>query len=168
MPMTFDGSGTITGLAAGGLPDATITQADLAAGVAGTGPAFSYNQSSAQTLTTTTFTKLTFTTSEFDTTSGMYSSSRFTPTVAGYYQVNSAVSVAAAATQIILSVFKNGSEHKRSPNNTGAQNSGGISCLVYLNGSTDYIEMYGYLGVGQALIAGAVFTYFQVGMVRAA
>jgi hypothetical protein len=34
MPMTFDGSGTITGLSAGGLPDGTITQADLAAGAA--------------------------------------------------------------------------------------------------------------------------------------
>jgi hypothetical protein len=131
-------------------------------------PAFSYYQSSAQTLSTTTFTKLTFTTSEFDTASGMYSSSRFTPTVAGYYQVNSAVAVASTATQVILSVFKNGSEFKRSPNNTGAQNSGGIGCLVYLNGSTDYIEMYGYLGVGQALIASASGTYFQAAMIRSA
>jgi hypothetical protein len=32
--MTFDGSGTITGLAAGGLPNGTVTAADLAAGAA--------------------------------------------------------------------------------------------------------------------------------------
>lgn len=168
MTMTINGSGSITGLSAGGLPSATINQANLNTNVAGNGPAFSYYQSSAQTLSTTTFTKLTFTTSDFDATGGMYSSSRFTPTVAGYYQVNSAVSVAAAATQVILSVFKNGTEYKRSPNNTGAQNSGGITCLVYLNGSTDYIEMYGYLGVGQALITGSIYTYFQASMVRAA
>jgi hypothetical protein len=30
MPMTFDGNGTITGLAAGGLPDSSIVTADIA------------------------------------------------------------------------------------------------------------------------------------------
>jgi hypothetical protein len=34
MPMTFDGSGTITGLAAGGLPNGAVTADDLAAGAA--------------------------------------------------------------------------------------------------------------------------------------
>jgi hypothetical protein len=29
MPMTFDGNGTITGLSAGGLPDATVTTAEI-------------------------------------------------------------------------------------------------------------------------------------------
>jgi hypothetical protein len=57
--------------------------------VSGNMPAFSYYQSSAQTLSSNTLTKITFTTSEFDTTSGMYASSRFTPTVAGYYLINS-------------------------------------------------------------------------------
>jgi hypothetical protein len=32
MPMTFDGSGTITGLAAGGLPNGTVQPADLSTG----------------------------------------------------------------------------------------------------------------------------------------
>lgn len=34
MPITIDGSGTITGLSAGGLPDGVITQAELASDVA--------------------------------------------------------------------------------------------------------------------------------------
>jgi hypothetical protein len=34
MPMTLSGDGTITGLAVGGLPDATVTAADLASGAA--------------------------------------------------------------------------------------------------------------------------------------
>jgi hypothetical protein len=34
MPMTLSGDGTITGLAAGGLPDATVTASDLASGAA--------------------------------------------------------------------------------------------------------------------------------------
>lgn len=36
MPMTLNGSGTITGLVAGGLPDGTITGSDLAPGAAAT------------------------------------------------------------------------------------------------------------------------------------
>lgn len=34
MPITIDGSGTITGLSVGGLPDATVTAAELASGAA--------------------------------------------------------------------------------------------------------------------------------------
>ena len=37
MPLTFNGSGTITGLTAGGLPDGSIQAADLASGVGGIG-----------------------------------------------------------------------------------------------------------------------------------
>lgn len=36
MPMTFSGNGTITGLVAGGLPDATVTASDLASGAVNT------------------------------------------------------------------------------------------------------------------------------------
>ena len=64
MTITINGSGSITGLSAGGLPDATITQADLASGVAGTGPAFSAYQSSAQTLSSVTDTKILLQTEE--------------------------------------------------------------------------------------------------------
>jgi len=54
MSMVINGSGTITGLSAGGLPSATVTQATLATPIAGTGPAFSAYQSIPQTPATGT------------------------------------------------------------------------------------------------------------------
>lgn len=62
-------------------------------------PAFSAYQSVAQTLASTTITKITFTTEEFDTNSCYdTSTSRFTPTVAGYYQINGSLNANAHST----------------------------------------------------------------------
>ena len=73
------------------LPAASIPQAALAAGVAGNGPAFSAYQSTQQTgISSATFTKVNFQTEEFDTNSN-FASSTFTPTIAGYYQINSVI-----------------------------------------------------------------------------
>jgi hypothetical protein len=67
------------------ITDGSVVQADLASGVAGTGPAFSAYMGSNQSVTQATATKCTFNTEAFDTNSnydtGTY---RFTPTVAGY------------------------------------------------------------------------------------
>jgi hypothetical protein len=152
------------------LPSASIPQAALAAGVAGNGPAFSYYQSVAQTLTSYVTTKITFTTSEFDTTGGMYASSRFTPTVAGYYQVNSCISMASSITGVQLILYKNGASYKYLFNviSTTVVNGAAGSALVYLNGSTDYIEIYGVFATGQNTLALAPNTYFQAAMVRSA
>ena len=144
------------------IPDATGTMM-----VSGNMPAFSYYQSSAQTLTGSVTTKLTFTTSEFDTTGGMYASSRFTPTIAGYYQASGGLQVATAATIIVLYLYKNGANYKQLVSSNPSTLSGGYgSALVYLNGSTDYIEIYANLTTGQALNATAPNVYFQAAMIR--
>jgi|LauGreDrversion2_3_1035106.scaffolds.fasta_scaffold30093_2 hypothetical protein len=141
MTITINGTGTITGITAGGLPDAIITQPELATGVAGTGPAFRAYMSVAQTISATTFTKLNFNAESFDTNSNYDTSLyRFTPTVAGYYQITSNTYFSATAQ---LYIYKNGVA-----NLTGAYgNFTGhtISGLVYMNGSTDYLETY-YFG----------------------
>jgi hypothetical protein len=173
MSIIIDGTGTISGVSSTGLTTAqTVTQSAIATGVAGTGPAFSYYQSSAQTLTGGTNTKLTFTTADFDTTGGMYSSSRFTPTVAGYYQVNAAFIVGASYTTAQCAIYKNGSSFKIGAENygslSGTSNGWAVNGLVYCNGSTDYIEIYAVIANGQALLAGSPNTYFQASMVRAA
>lgn len=158
------GGAALANIGAGG-----VTQTYLGANVAGNGPAFSYYQSSSQTLSTSTNTKITFTASEFDTTGGMYASSRFTPTVAGYYQVSAGLAPNAAICGIGVFLYKNGSLYKNLSNNVSISgNSGGGGCLVYLNGSTDYFEIYGSFSVGQATQALAQSTYFQASMVRAA
>jgi hypothetical protein len=150
-------SPTITG--------ATITVASTAA------PAFSAYQSSVQTIATTTYTKIQFQTEEFDTNNNFDSTTnyRFTPTVAGYYQVTGGASTVTTSTTLIVDLYKNGSQFKRlnygyptAPNAYG-------TALIYLNGSTDYVELYVFQGAAsQNLSASSVYTYFQAAMIRSA
>ena len=170
MPITINGSGTVTGITAGGLPDAIITQPELANGVASTGPAFSAYPSGSQTITSSTFTKVQYNTEEFDTNSNYDSATnyRFTPTVAGYYSFTAAVSVGTTVTRAILSFYKNGSAFKTFDMNYAVNNYGGAA-LIYLNGSTDYVELYAFLtGVTPSIAAGPIASFFQASMVRAA
>lgn len=132
--------------------------------VAMDGPAFSAYQNSSQSISATTFTKVTFDTEEFDTT-GNFASSRFTPTVAGYYQINAALSQG-APTQTICTLYKNGTIYKSGVNGTNFNTN--VSSLVYLNGSTDYVEVYAYIATSQSLNTGINLTYFNGTMVRGA
>jgi len=162
------GSITLASPSVAGTNTATFPAATGTVMVSGNMPAFSYYQSVAQTLASGTFTKITFTTSEFDTTGGMYASSRFTPTVGGYYQVTAGISVSTTSNQIVLDIYKNGSIFKRLTNDgrgLSSQRSG--SALINLNGSTDYIEIYAYFGIGQNVANAQTVTYFQASMVRA-
>jgi len=165
MSMVINGSGTITGLSAGGLPSATVTQATLATPIAGTGPAFSAYQSIPQTPATGTWTKLTFTTKDFDTNSN-FASSTFTPTVAGYYQVNAQAQVGATSSSISVSIYKNGAAYKSGTYivTSASYNASIASILVYCNGTTDYIDAYVYIGTSGALNA----AQFSASMVRSA
>ena len=153
----------------------TSTQSSFPPNIAGNGPAFSAYPSASQTLTSSTFTKVQINTEEFDTNSNYDNTTnyRFTPTVAGYYQVNGTVNVAASTgnTRSIATFYKNGSEFKRgvdTPNNTGT-GAVTVSCIVSMNGTTDYIELYGYIVATVPVIAsGAISTHFSAAMVRSA
>jgi len=137
----------------------------------GNGPTFSAYQSSAQTLTGNVTTKIQLQSEEWDTASCFDSTTnyRFTPTVAGYYQASGGVQVATVATIITMFLYKNGSPYKQLMSTNSATVSGGYgSSMVYLNGSTDYIELYVNLNTGQALNAQSYYCYFQAAMVRAA
>lgn len=172
MAITINGSGTLTGITAGGLPDATITQADLAANVAGNGPAFSAYASNSQTINQAVDTKIQLNTEEFDTNSNFDKDTnyRFTPTVAGYYQISWCVAVGNASSESLL--FKNGSRYKIASTGTsdGAYAFSSGSTIVYLNGSTDYIELYTYItgGSAKSTLQGSIFTYMNGAMIRAA
>jgi len=136
--------------------------------VSGNMPAFSAYPSSNQSISSSTFTKILFQTTEFDTTSGMYSSSRFTPTVAGYYQIQVAISPNSATTATQSAIYKNGSLYKRQFNN-GSNTPAEVVSLVYLNGSSDYVEGWGYLtGVSPIVQGSSDQTFFQAVMVRSA
>lgn len=134
-----------------------------------TGPAFSAYQSSAQTLGAAVATKIQFQTEEFDTAAAFDSTTnyRFTPLTAGYYQISACISD--GLTNSFISVYKNGAEFKR-----GSQSGAGtamvglnVSTLVFCNGSTDYLEIYGFIAAGGTLNTGAL-TYFQAFLARAA
>lgn len=168
MTVIIDGTTGVSAVQAG-----VVTQSDLAAGVAGNGPAFSAYQSSAQTLSSSTLTKIQFQTEEYDTNSAFDNATnyRFTPLVAGYYVVSAAVKANTVNTTGRINIFKNGASYKFGMATGGVGGTTGtfaMSCQVYLNGSTDYIECYALFADGQALSAAIDQTYFQAVMVRSA
>jgi hypothetical protein len=148
----------------------SVQQTYLASGVAGTGPAFSAYQNSAQTPAATTFTKVNLQAENFDTASCFDSTTnyRFTPNVAGYYQLNGVAQYGGAVLNLIVSIYKNGSEYVRG----GTQSSsfqGTVSTTVYLNGTTDYVELYTFnTSGGVATVATSPATQFSGFLARAA
>lgn len=147
---------------------ASITQSNLASGIAGTGPAFSAYASSGTAIGAATFTKITYNTEEFDTNNN-FASSRFTPSIAGYYQVNASVFFnSATSAERVAAIYKNGSVYKWGADLTTTVAGNIVFCLVYLNGSTDYIEVYGYSAGALTTGTGSNVAYFQASLVRAA
>ena len=139
-------------------------------------PAFSaVRGGSTQSVSATTHTKIQFNVEEFDTNSNYDNTTnyRFTPTVAGYYQVNIGIySTTSTAANFYAYIYKNGSTFKTITNiPTGG---GGTSCmlngsaLVYCNGTTDYLEGYYYVTQTATVTADAAYNYFQASLVRAA
>lgn len=117
---------------------AAVTLATL-----GNSPAFSVYPSAGQSLTGGTFTKIQFNTEEFDTNNCFNTTNyRFTSTVAGYYQINLTVAVSTSVA-IQSVIYKNGSIFQYGSYATAGSWSLS-SVIVYLNGSTDYIEGYIY------------------------
>lgn len=136
--------------------------------VSGNQPAFSAYLAGSQTLATATFTKITFDTEEWDTNNN-FASSRFTPTVAGYYSVSCGLSTGGSATRIILDIYKNGSIYKRmfDPSSLTVIATASGTTQIYLNGSTDYVEVYGYFATSGVVATGSN-TWFNGSLVRTA
>ena len=136
----------------------SVNQAALATGVAGTGPAFSAYMSANQSISQNTWTKAQLNTKEFDTANCFDATTnyRFTPNVAGYYQVNFCLWGSSTSTYglaVAGSIYKNGSFYKRATVNLLGGSAGStplneigtqLSAVIYMNGSTDYLEFYGY------------------------
>jgi hypothetical protein len=135
-------------------------------------PAFSAYQSVSQSLSTSTATKLLFQTEEFDT-AGAYDSatnSRFQPLVAGYYEIRGAFAINSTQTSLQLMAYKNGALAKYLQFVPSTASSGVAgSALILLNGSSDYVELYGsQAAAAQNTAASATQTYFQAHLARAA
>jgi hypothetical protein len=149
-----------------------VTQAYIQTGVGGTGPAFSAWKSTNQTPSSGSFTKVTFDTEIFDTNSN-FASSTFTPSVAGYYQINSCVDCGSASiTRALIAIYKNGSSYQYSgPYVIASSTEFGptISSVVYCNGTTDYIDIYARIDGGTVVFySGQQNTWFNAALIRAA
>jgi hypothetical protein len=153
------------------LPDNTGTIITTASTFGGTGPAFRAYRNGNQTISAATGTKIAFNAEDFDTNSNYDSTTnyRFTPTVAGYYQINANAGFTTGSGQ--LNIYKNGSNYQTGVEVTYNASMGGhfsINDLVYLNGSTDYIEIYTYLTTGTTITSGSTNTAFSASLVRSA
>ena len=154
------------------LADANVTQAKLAANVASNGPAFSAYGATGTVLTNSALTKIILDAELFDTNSN-FASSRFTPTVAGYYQINGVVSytTGAGTSSNWVSIFKNGIEYGRWSRQLLAPTfacNPVCSAVVYCNGTTDYIELYAFTNGGSVTTDAGQFSQMSGVLVRAA
>ena len=142
--------------------------------VSGNMPAFSAYLANTQSVTANTYTKCLYDTEEFDTNNN-FASSRFTPTVAGYYQINASIYMngSALAQYNRTAIYKNGAIYKANLLGSGAPTFDcdvPVNAIVYCNGTTDYIEIYGQNGcaTGTSFGSSSTLTFFQAAMIRSA
>lgn len=122
--------------------DGTVTDADLNLSVK---PMFSAIPNVGTSIASGgAITKIAFNVEEFDTTSAYDSTlSRFTPKKAGYYNVTTVIRADIGSNVLLRAgVLKNGSVAKSGAfiNVSSSQASANCNCIVYCNGTTDYIE----------------------------
>jgi hypothetical protein len=170
-----DTSGTVTLQAQAVSGTTTLTLPTTTSTLAINGPAFGATMSADQTIGTGA-TKITFNTEVFDTNSNYDPTTnyRFTPTVAGYYQINfnlcTAPSSGAANGQFYFYIYKNGSSYiqlRTFYNAAGNFLACQVSNVIYCNGTTDYIEAYA-AGASQSMLIYSSYSSFNGAMVRSA
>jgi hypothetical protein len=169
------GSVVLQAPAVAGSSTINLPAASGTAMVSGNMPAFSAYLSSNQTISTGTDTKIQFNIETFDT-ANCYDNTtnyRYTPNVAGYYQVTVSVrdNTGAATGTIRAQIFKNGSAYTISIVNNSANGcTSATTNLIYMNGTTDYLEGYMFQNSGSSMLCHGlqVYTYFQAAMVRSA
>lgn len=170
MTVIIDGTAGIT------TPAQTTTGLTTATGGvvvgASAAPAFSAYRNSSQTISTNTWTKVAFDTKVYDTNTNFSTgAARFQPTVAGYYQLNGSTNLLGGGINGYVSIYKNGTlifYGTSSPTGSGGSNLI-LTCssIVYLNGTTDYVEIYAYSG-GTQVYGDSTLTYFNGAMIRSA
>jgi hypothetical protein len=140
-------------------------------------PAFSAWNSTITAIGATPATvKIGFQTKEFDTNNNFDTTlSRFTPTVAGYYQIDALITLFLATAGAVFTplLYKNGSEFKFGTTATSSAINfprASISVLVYANGTTDYFEIFANHSQGTSINTYNVQsqTYFQAALVKGA
>lgn len=139
-------------------------------------PTFSvYKSAVVQSIPNDVYTKISLQSEDYDV-GGCFdnvTNYRFQPTVAGYYFIHGQVTFAAAAISLrIAAIYKNGNpmgQQTFSINaNSGDYFSVANAISVYMNGTTDYVELFGYQSSGGSLDALPGLSSLRGFLVRAA
>jgi len=172
------GSVTVSVPAVAGTNTVTIPASSGVVMVSGNMPAFSYYGNADQTPASGTAVKVQYNTQLFDTTGGMYNAStyRFTPTIAGYYNVYAFFEWQGHAgnTGQAIFIYKNGSAYRRGQlfSATGGNTQAAVNGIIQMNGSTDYLEIYGIQNTGSSLTIfnsnGQNYNCFEACLIRTA
>jgi hypothetical protein len=173
LKLNSSGGGSVTLQESVTASNVTLTLPSVTSTISVDGPAFAAYLGSNQSITNNVFTKLQINTELFDTNTCYDATTnyRFTPTVAGYYQVNAAAKPTTDAALFTV-LYKNGSILYYGSGGFSGLDVGGVrngsvlSALVYLNGSTDYVEFYAISGNNISIVGSSTQTYFSASMVR--
>jgi hypothetical protein len=159
-------SGTVNNLAAG-------TYGINTTGTFGSAtPSFSAYANTGTSINNTTFTKINFQVEEWDT-AGNFASSRFTPTTAGYYLIQATVQLNGNPNGgWVVVVYRNGSSYKAGTflPNANIEPMAHVSAIVSFNGSSDYVEIFGYQSSGgtRSTLASSNYHWFNAAYIRGA
>jgi len=150
----------------------SVSQDDLQSGVVGKGPAFSATGAVVGPVVNVA-SKVPVQTVVFDT-NACYdaTNSRFLPNVAGYYQFNCSGGNQAALDTfgLYISLMKNGATSLAQGGSTGNASAfarGSASALAYMNGTTDYVEVW-ITAAGPSGTLNVICSDFSGVLVRAA
>lgn len=162
----------LANIGAGGLG-----QSYLAAGVAGTGPAFRAVTNSATNLSASTSTKIIFG-NEVNDSSSCYDPtlSRFTPNVPGYYVLGGFGTIGstawgtngAASARVLINGGSDGIYNDLMMPNNSNWHHVRAEGLFYMNGTTDYAEFYIWAGPAVVVVQYGGYGNFYGYMVRSA
>jgi hypothetical protein len=180
------GGGSVTLQEAVTASNLTITVPAVTGTMAIDGPAFSAYSNANQNISNNTYTLITNNTEFFDTASAFNSTGStvgtapaysFNPQVAGYYQIIASIrdnTGGAANSQWVSLIYKNGSAYSATVSNTPSTGVVGIvstcSNIIYMNGTTDYLQQYVYQNNGSTLAtnSNATYSFFSGAMIRSA
>ena len=142
------------------------------------GPAFRAFVAVGQTITSGSQQKVTFGGETFDTDNCFGDSTyTFTPTLEGYYQFNATIRISGTAGtgEVMLVLYKNGSEYSRGTNESGTEQGASfysmmVSDIAYANGTTDYfdVRIQQTSGADRTTTAGSAISHFSGCMIRGA
>jgi hypothetical protein len=175
------GAITLSAPAVAGTNTATLPAATGTVMVSGNMPAFSAYASSVTSSTNATWTLLGYQTENFDTAScynntgstvGSIPAYSFLPNVAGYYQVSASHNMAGApGTNNTIGIWKNNGTWMASGSTVPAASATGywtVSGLIYLNGTSDYVNIQIYQNGGTQNTGTNSNLIFTAALVRSA